>query len=84
MGLAIKTHAVPMRAYPEDIKLVLCLTDGACNDAQLGKEVCQTLWVKVEVIGVLLDPDGQTRGYVAEMFGQDRVIACCSQELPQK
>jgi len=84
MGLAIKTHAAPMKTYPEDMKLVLCLTDGACNDAHLGREVCQALRGKVEVIGVLLDPDEHTKVYVAEMFGQDRVIACRSQELPQK
>jgi hypothetical protein len=84
MGLAIKTHAVPMVSYPQDIKLVLCLTDGACNDAGLGKEICRALWGKVAVIGILLDPDEQTKGYVTEMFGQDRVIACRSQELPQK
>jgi len=38
----------------------------------------------VEVIGILLDPDEYTNAYVAEMFGQDRVIACRSDELPQK
>lgn len=84
MGRAIETHAVPMTDRPEDIKLVLCLTDGACNDAELGKEVCRALRGKVEVIGILLDPDELTRKYVAEMFGQDRVIACRSEELPQK
>jgi hypothetical protein len=84
MGLAIKTHAVPMANYPQDIKLVLCLTDGACNDASLGKEICRTLRGKVEVIGILLDPDEQTKSYVIDMFGEDRVIACRSQELPQK
>jgi hypothetical protein len=84
MGKAIEKHAVPMVNYPEDIKLVLCLTDGACNDACLGKETCKSLRGKVEVIGVLLDPDNDTREYVADMFGPDRVIACRSQELPQK
>ena len=84
MGRAIKTHAVPMVGYPEDIKLVLCLTDGACNDTQLGREICQALRGKVEVIGILLDPDEQTKIYMAEMFGQDRIITCHSEELPQK
>ena len=84
MGLAIKTHAMPMSSYPQDIKLVLCLTDGACNDASLGKEICRTLRGKVEVIGILLDPDEQTKSYVVDMFGEDRVIACRSQDLPQK
>jgi len=84
MGLAIKTHAVPMVSYPQDIKLVLCLTDGACNDANLGKEICRALRGKVEVIGILLDPDEQTKTYVADMFEHERVIACRSEELPQK
>jgi len=84
MGLAIKTWAVPMVGYLQDIKLVLCLTDGACNDAEEGKKVCHALRGKVEVIGILLDPDETTRKYVADMFGQERVIACRSEELPQK
>jgi hypothetical protein len=84
MGLAIQTHAVPMVGYLQDIKLVLCLTDGACNDADLGKKVCLALRGKVEVIGILLDPDNHTKAYVADMFGQDRIIACRSEELPQK
>jgi hypothetical protein len=84
MGLAIQNHAVPMIDYPQDIKLVLCLTDGACNDADLGKKVCLSLRGKVEVIGILLDPDEETKSYVIDMFGEDRVIACRSQDIPQK
>jgi len=84
MGQAVKTNAVPMADYAEDIKLVLCLTDGACNDADLGKKICLSIRGRVEVIGVLLDPDDTTRDYVATMFGEDRIIACRSQELPQK
>lgn len=70
--------------FPQDIKLVLCLTDGACNDAKLGKEICRALRGKVEVIGIPLDPDEHTRAYVADMFGEDRIIAYHSEELPQK
>jgi len=84
MGLVIQTHAFPMKDYPHDVKLVLCLTDGACNDADLGRDACSALRGKVEVIGVLLDPDERSREYVAHMFGHDRLIACRSQELPQK
>jgi len=84
MGLEIKTHVVPMANYAQDIKLVLCFTEGACNDAVLGKQICLALRGKVEAIGIHLDPDEQTRGYVTDMFGQDRVIACHSGELPQK
>ncbi len=84
MGLALKNYALPMVDSPGDIKLVLCLTDGACNDAKLGKEICRSLRGKVEVIGVLLDPDEHTKWYVTDMFGKDRVITCSSEELPQK
>jgi hypothetical protein len=68
MGLAIKTHALLMAGYPQDIKLVLCLTDSACNDAELGRDTCLTLRGKVDVIGLLLNPDDITRRYVAGMF----------------
>lgn len=84
MGQSIKTYAMPMIKNSEDIKIVLCLTDGACNDAALGKEICRALRGKIEIIGILLDPDDRTKGYVTEMFGQDRVIACRSEDLPQK
>jgi len=84
LGLALQTHALPMAGEPESIQLVLCLTDGACNDAELGKGVCRDLRGRVEVIGVLLDPDEYTREYVSDMFGEDRVIGCRSVELPRK
>ncbi|MBI2842142.1 MAG: hypothetical protein HYX78_01950 [Armatimonadetes bacterium] len=84
MGRAIQTHAVPMTLRSESIRLVLCLTDGACNDAELGKRVCRELRGKVEVIGVLLDPDETTEGYVTDMFGEDRIVCCNSDELPWK
>jgi hypothetical protein len=84
MGLALKTHAMPMMAFHEDIKLVLCLTDGACNDAKMGKEICYRLRGKVDIIGILLDPDERTTGYVTAMFGQDRVITCNSEKVPHR
>ena len=33
---------------------------------------------------ILEDYKEETKGYVIEMFGRDRVIACCSEEVPQK
>jgi hypothetical protein len=84
MGEAIRRHAVPMAGDPEDLKVVLCLTDGACNDAPLGKTVCTSLRGRVEVIGLLLDPDESTKGYVEDMFGKDRLICCHSEALPGK
>jgi len=84
MGLAIKTYAVSMVEASQDVKFVLCLTDGACNDAELGKKVCLGLRGGVEVIGVLLDLDEYTKDYVVDMFGEDGIITCCSEEFPQK
>ncbi len=66
------------------MKVVLCLTDGACNDAALGKKVCAALRGRVEVIGLLLDPDDGTKAHVEDMFGRDRLICCRSSELPEK
>lgn len=66
------------------MQLAVCLTDGACNDAELGKKICRSLRGSVTVIGVLLDPDDATRSYVADMFGNDRLICCRSEDLPQK
>jgi hypothetical protein len=37
-----------------------------------------------EVIGILLDPDDATRQAMVDIFGQDRLIACESKELPKK
>lgn len=84
MGLALQSYAASMVNHSGEIKLVLCLVDGVCNDAELGKEICRSLRGKVEVIGILLDPDDYTKGYVVDMFGEDRVIACRSEELPRK
>jgi hypothetical protein len=39
---------------------------------------------KVEVIGVLLDPDDGAGIAMTEIFGQDRLVACKSKELPRK
>lgn len=36
------------------------------------------------MIGILLDPDDATRQAMADIFGQDRLIACESKELPKK
>jgi hypothetical protein len=84
MGKAIQNHAAPMAEDPEDLKLVVCLTDGACNDAELGKTLCRALRGRVDVTGVLLDPDDSTRNFVGDMFGEDRLISCRSEELPER
>jgi hypothetical protein len=36
------------------------------------------------VIGVLLDPDDGAGIAMTEIFGQDRLVACKSKELPRK
>ncbi len=84
LGKSIDAFAVPMASDPEDLKVVVCLTDGACNDAELGKRLCRLLRGRVDVTGVLLDPDDGTRAFVADMFGEDRLICCRSEGLPQK
>jgi len=70
--LQLKIMQYPWIEYPSDIKLVLCLTDGSCNDVKLVKEVCRALRGKVEVIGILLYSDKVTEKYVEDMFGEDR------------
>ncbi len=42
MGLAIQTYAVPMVGYPEDIKLVLRLTDGTCTSLYCIARACSS------------------------------------------
>ena len=84
LGRALQTHALPLATDDHDLKLVLCLTDGACNDEELAREICRQLRGRVEVLGLLLDPEEETRHYVAAIFGADRLIACRAPELPRK
>jgi len=64
--------------------LLLVLHDGYPNDAVKAKKLCDELRGKVEVIGLLLDPDDGTRIAMTEIFGQDRLVACKSKELPKR
>lgn len=69
---------------PADVRLLLVLHDGYPNDGERAKKLCAELRGKVEVIGVLLDPDEGTQNAMREIFGTDRLIACKSKELPKK
>jgi len=60
------------------------LHDGYPNDGEKAKSLCQSLRGKVEVIGVLLDPDDGTHNAMREIFGADRLVACASKDLPKK
>ena len=66
------------------IRLLLILHDGYPNDGPEAKKLCLELRGKVEVIGVLLDPDEGTRKAMGEIFGEDRLVACAAAELPMK
>jgi len=75
---------VPVTGRSDNIRLVLCLTGGACNDAEAGKTVYRELHERVEVISVLMDPDETAKGYVGHTFRKDRIACCGSEELPGK
>ena len=71
-------------ASPASIRLVLVLHDGYPNDGEKAKKLCAELRGKVEVIGVLLDPDAGAENAMREIFGTGRLIACKSKDLPKK
>jgi len=84
MGKTMASHAEELLSRREDIRLMLCLTDAACNDWQLGRKVVDNLKGKVEVIGILLDADDYIRGYGEKMFGRERFICVRSGDLAHK
>jgi nitric oxide reductase activation protein len=84
IAVAIKRHSEELMKAGADIRLVFVLHDGYPNDAEVAKRLCQTLRGKVEVIGVLLDPDDGTEKAMGDIFGQDRLVACQSAQLPRK
>jgi hypothetical protein len=84
VAVAILHHGRELQAVAAPIKLLFVLHDGYPNDAAKATRLCLDLRGKVEVIGVLLDPDDGTRTAMGEIFGQDRLVACASKELPTK
>lgn len=84
VAVAIRRHSEGLLAGGGQIRLLFVLHDGYPNDAAAAKKLCQELRGKVEVISVLLDPDEGTRNAMGGIFGQDRLVACGSGELPKK
>lgn len=84
VAVAVETNAESLIASAAAIRLVLVLHDGYPNDGKKAAKLCADLRGKVEVIGVLLDPTDTTRDAMTEIFGQDRLVACASPELPKK
>jgi nitric oxide reductase activation protein len=83
-AVAIQLHSDGLLASGAQIRLLFVLHDGHPNDAAAAKKLCLALRGKVEVIGVLLDPDETCRKAMGEIFGEDRLVACASRELPAK
>jgi hypothetical protein len=83
-AVAIQQHSDGLFASGAQIKLLLVLHDGHPNDASAAKKLCLELRGKVEIVGILLDPDETCRKSMAEIFGADRLVACASRELPSK
>jgi hypothetical protein len=84
IAVAIRRHSDELLAASADIRLLFVLHDGYPNDGEEARKLCQQLRGKVEVIGVLLDPDEGTQRAMGEIFGSDRLVACRSKELPRK
>jgi nitric oxide reductase activation protein len=84
VAVAIQRHSEELVAEGAQIRLVFVLHDGYPNDAPAAKKLCSELRGKVDVVGVLLDPDEGTRKAMGEIFGPDRLVACVAKELPKK
>lgn len=84
LAVAIRVRSDELLGVVADIRLLFVLHDGYPNDADKAKSLCQSLRGKVDVIGVLLDPDDGTIGAMREIFGLDRLVACPSNDLPKK
>lgn len=84
IAVAIESHSAGLLGTSADIRLIFVLHDGYPNDGEVAKKLCRELRGKVEVIGVLLDPEERTKEAMAEIFSPDRLVACRSKELPKK
>ena len=84
IAVALERQSADLLRTPADVRLLLVLHDGSPNDREKAKKLCTELRGRVEVIGVLLDPDAGTENSMRELFGGDRLIACRSKDLPKK
>jgi hypothetical protein len=84
LAIALRLRADELLAAPADVRLLFVLHDGYPNDGEKAKPLCESLRGRVEVIGVLLDPDTGTEHAMREIFGADRLVACPARDLPKK
>ena len=84
LAVAIQLRSDELLATVADVRLLFVLHDGYPNDGEKAKSLCQSLRERVEVIGVLLDPDEGTAKAMREIFGADRLVACPAKDLPLK
>ena len=82
VAVAVRQHSDGLLAAGAQIRLLFVLHDGYPNDATAAKKL--GLELRGKVVGVLLDPDDGTRKAMGEIFGEDRLVACASKELPTK
>jgi len=74
MRKTMEAHAQELLSRKEVIRFMLCLTDAACNDWELGRKVVDNLKCKAEVIGILLYADEYLHRYGEKTFGRERFI----------
>ena len=84
VSVAVSRHSTELIESAAAIRIILVLHDGYPNDGEVAKKLCLDLRGKVEVIGILLDPDDATRAAMGDIFGADRLVACRANELPKK
>lgn len=84
LAVAIERLSTELLSAVADLRVLFVLHDGYPNDGEKARSLCQSLRGNVEVIGVLLDPDGGTEKAMREIFGADRLVACPARDLPIK
>lgn len=84
LALALRLRADELLAASAAMRLLFVLHDGYPNDGEKARSLCDALRGRVEVIGVLLDPDSGTERAMREAFGADRLVACAAGDLPKK
>jgi len=84
LAVAIQLRSEELLATVADVRVLFVLHDGYPNDGEKAQSLCQSLREKVEVIGVLIDPDDATAKAMREIFGADRLVACPAKDLPIK
>ncbi len=82
LAIAIQLRSEELLATAADVRVLFVLHDGYPNDGEKAQGLCLALREKVEVIGVLLDPDEATAKAMREIFGADRLVACPAKDLP--